>query len=148
MRPRPIKGPPLRGGVPRERFLSWTFAGTVTFILQLRQTTSLTSRFLPERFAVVVVVIAASLRYPRGAFFLAFLGKMSLTYASLSISFTMVKSSDCIVRSWLNTGIYSAVTIIPTGYEHSCYARTSSQFVHSLLVLCYFQKNGWKIDGI
>ena len=98
------------------------------------------SRFLPERFAVVVVVIAASLRYPRGAFFLAFLGKMSLTYASLSISFTMVKSSDCIVRSWLNTGIYSAVTIIPTGYEHSCYARTSSLFVYSLLVLCCFQK--------
>ena len=62
--------------------------------------------FLPERFAVVVVVIAASLRYPREGF-LAFLGKMSLTYTSLSISFTMVKSSDYIVRSWFNMGIYS-----------------------------------------
>ena len=57
---------------------------------------------------IVVVVIAASLRYPRRGFFLAFLGKMSLTYTSLSISFTMVKSSDCIVRSWFNMGIYSA----------------------------------------
>ena len=64
-------------------------------------------RFLPERFAVVVVVIAASLRYPRRGF-LAFLGKMSLTYTSLSISFTMVKSSDCIVRSWFYMVIYSA----------------------------------------
>ena len=66
------------------------------------------SRFLPECFAVVVVVIAASLRYPRRGFFLAFLGKMSLTYTSLSISFTMVKPSDGIVRSWFNMGIYSA----------------------------------------
>ena len=60
---------------------------------------------LPEHFAVVVVVIAASLRYPRRGL-LAFLGKMSLTYTSLSISLTMVKSSDCIVRSWFNMGIY------------------------------------------
>ena len=44
--------------------------------------------FLPERFAVVFVVIAASLRYPRRGFFLAFMGKMSLTY-TLSSSFTM-----------------------------------------------------------
>ena len=65
------------------------------------------SRFVPERFAVVVVVIAASLRYPRRGF-LALLGKMSLTNTSLSVSFTMVKSNDCIVRSWFNMGIYSA----------------------------------------
>ena len=65
------------------------------------------SHFLPECFAVVVV-IAASLRSPRRGFFLAFLGKMSLTYTFLSISFAMVKSSDCIVRSWFNMGIYSA----------------------------------------
>ena len=31
------------------------------------------------------------------------------------------------------------IDIIPTGYEHSCYARTSSLFAHSL-VLCCFQK--------
>ena len=66
------------------------------------------SRFFPERFAVVVVVIAALLRYPRIGFFLDFLGKMSLTYTSLSISFTMVKSSDCTVRSWFVMGIYRA----------------------------------------
>ena len=62
---------------------------------------------LPERIAVVVVVVAASLRYPRRGF-LAFMGKMSSTYSYLSISFHMFKSSDCIARSWFNMGIYSA----------------------------------------
>ena len=33
-------------------------------------------------------------------------------------------------------GCYTQIYIIPTRYEHSCYARTSRLFVHSLLV-CY-----------
>ena len=92
-----MQGAPLRGDVPRERFLSRTFVGIVTLYLAVMTATSLMS-FMPERYAVVVAVVAASLRYPRRGF-LAFLGKMSLTYTSLSISFTMVKPSDCIVRS-------------------------------------------------
>ena len=64
------------------------------------------SRFLPVRFAVVVVLIAASFRYSRREF-IAFLGKMSLTYTYLSISFTMVKSRECI-GSWFNMGIHSS----------------------------------------
>ena len=91
-----------------ERFLSRTFVGLVTLYLAVVTSNSPMSRFLPGGFAVVVVVIAASLRQPRRGIFLAFLGKMSLTCTSLSISFIMVKSSDCIVRSWLNKGIHSA----------------------------------------
>ena len=46
----------------------------------------------------------------------------------------------------LHTGS-TQIHIIPTGYEHSRYARTSSLSAHSLLVLV-ISKNSWKIDGI
>ena len=48
--------------------------------------------------------------------------------------------STWISPCWLLHTGSTQIHIIPTGYEHSWYARTSSLFVHSLLVLCYFQK--------
>ena len=40
---------------------------------------------------------------------------------------------------WLLHTCSKKIPIIPKGCEHSCYTRTSSIFVHSLLLLCYFQ---------
>lgn len=92
---------------PWTGYVIWAFVGGVSLVVVAGSLTHV-ALHARTRDAVVVVIIAASLVCPRKGSFLAFVGKISLTYASRSISLTTAKPSDSsIVRSRFNMAIYS-----------------------------------------